>query len=317
MAMHHVLPRILSVATLLVSSLVGMPDVVQGAQVGFDLPNTIECRDVTPADFATAHPTLKVIEAKFRISARIIEGKSADIVDFLYVLTSTDKTMRLQDYLPNTTLESAVADDRIEITDASENCKTTGAEAHVVYKPFTLSATHGQNAKKSESSHYKQIAAKDLVLASGTTNREHGVFFRLRPSRAASLEGGKEFTFLAIVPKSWRGDLCKISCAARANKSSLISSSIVPAGAEQAQVGMYLQGDLEAATLAEELRQAEEARAMFLTAHRAKDGVFDTISSQAAGLFTGKKTEQQAREELREVNNAVKDVENRLRQFAR
>jgi len=317
MAIHRVLPRICSPTIFVLSLLVGKPALVQAAHVAFDLPSTIECRDVTPADFAAAHPTLKVIEAKFRISARILEGKSADIVDFLYVLTSTDKTMRLQDYLPNTTLESAVADDQIEITAASENCKTTGAEAHVVYKPFTLSANHSQNAKKSESSHYKQIAAKDLVLASGTTNREHGVFFRLKPSRAASLEGGKEFTFLAIVPISWRGDLCKISCTARANKSSLISSSIVPAGAEQAQVGMYLQGDLEAATLAERLRQAEEARATVVAAQRSKDGVFDTISSQATVLFTGKKSEQQAREELREVNSAVKDVEKRLRQMAR
>ena len=38
-------------------------------KVVFDVPNKIECRDVTPEKCAAAHPNLKVIEAKFRISA--------------------------------------------------------------------------------------------------------------------------------------------------------------------------------------------------------------------------------------------------------
>src|SRR6185369_15154241 len=42
--------------------------------VRFDIPDKIECRDVTPEKCAIAHPTLKVIEAKFRISARIMDG---------------------------------------------------------------------------------------------------------------------------------------------------------------------------------------------------------------------------------------------------
>src|SRR5262249_55644580 len=148
---------------------------------------------------------------------------------------------------PNTTLESTVADDQIEITDAQEKSSNTGVEAHVAYKPFVLGGSHNQGGKQSLASHYKQIAAKDLVLASGTTNREHGVFFRLRPSRTSALEGAKEFAFLATVAKTWRGDLCTVSCTARGRKSSLISTSIVGAGEARAEVAMYLAGDRQAA----------------------------------------------------------------------
>ena len=289
--------------------------VSRGTEIAFDLPDTIECRDATPADFAAAHPALKVIEGKFRISARVVEGSLSDVVDFLYVLESDDRTLRLQDYLPNTTLESTVVDDQVEITSALEKSQAVTADAHVVYKPLALGGSYLSGSKQSDSSRSKQIASKDLVLASGTTNREHGVFFRLRPSRAASLEGAKEFTFLATVPKTWRGDLCTISCTARAKKSSLVSTSVVPAGAQQAPIGMYLAGDAEAAALAERLRAAQEACAAVRAAH-AKDSVFDTLSNQAARLFAPKGSDPQ-RKQLADAESAVLKAQDRLKQLAR
>ncbi|HEX3724999.1 MAG TPA: hypothetical protein VHV08_02100 [Pirellulales bacterium] len=307
----------MSIRNLLVVVVWLMAASVQGAQVCFDLPSSIECRETTPESFAQAHPMLKVIEAKFRISARLLDGNADEIVDFVYVLSSPDKMMRFQDYLPNTTLESAVADDQIEITDSSENGKTTGAEAHVAYKIFEIGATHNQSTKKTECSHYKQIAAKELVLASGTIDREHGVFFRLRPSRAASLEGAKEFTCLVTVPKTWRGDLCTISCTARSKKTTFLSTSVVPSGVERLPIGMYLAGDAEAAALAERLRLAQDSRQALQTAHAAKENVFDTISSQTVGLFTGKKSETPRRKEWDEAERTVLAVQKQLANLAR
>jgi hypothetical protein len=314
----HRLCRVLAVLSIMIVACA--PSLGAETRVAFDLPSAIECRDKTPPEFSAANPSLKVIEAKFRISARIVDGNAADVVDFVYTLESTDKTMRLQDYLPNTTLESAVADDAIEVTNASENATATGAEAHVVYKIFAIGANHNQTSKKADSSHYKQIAAKDLVLASGTTNREHGVFFRLRPSRAASLEGAKEFTFLATVPRTWRGDLCTISCVARARKSSLLSTSVAAAGEDQAQVGMFLMGDATAASLAEALWNAQESYQAALHSHAPKANVLDTISHQTVGLFTGKRTDdpaEGARKKLDDTRRAVTEAEERLRQLAR
>jgi hypothetical protein len=151
-------------------------------------------------------------------------------------------------------------------------------------------------------------------LASGTTNREHGVFFRLRPSRSGSLEGAKEF--MATVPRSWRGDLCTISCTARAKKSSLLSTSVAPAGEDRIAVGMYLAGDAEALTLAEDLRKAQDAKAAALSAPRPKENVFETISSQTVVLFTGKKTDAQSRKDLSAADAKVRELRNQLQQLA-
>jgi hypothetical protein len=283
-------------------------------QVVFDLPVAIECREVTPPEFAEVHPTMKVVEGTLRISARFAAGAEEEVVDFLYVIDNPTISMRFQDYLPNTLLESAVADDQIEITDASEKANVTGLDARVAYKPFVLGGTHSKSTKASESSRYRQIAPKELVLASGTTNREHGVFYRLRPSRAASLEGAKEFSFLATVPATWRADLCAIECNARAQKSSLWSTSVVPAGTARAMVPVHMVGDAEVMELVREYRRAQELYAEALAA-RERDSVFDTISSHTVGLLT-RSCETRSTRKLAEAEQAVADAEERLTQLA-
>lgn len=266
---------------LVIASLTACAGLASGAEtrVLFDIPDKIECRDVTPDKCAAAHPDLKVIEAKFRISASFIEGTEASIIDFAYIVASPEMRLKIQDYLPNTTLESTAADDSIEVADTTESTGGMTEEAKVAYKILSLGATKSQTEKKTQSGHYKQIVSKALVLASGTINREHGVFFKLRPSKGASLEGAKEFTFLAIVPKTWRGDWCTIACVARMTKKSPLSTTTVLAGIDQAHVGLYLSGDREAGELADQLWQVQEANNGILSMEMAKEAAqrFETM----------------------------------------
>lgn len=271
---------------LLIASLTACTGLASGAEtrVLFDIPDKIECRDVTPDKCAAAHPDLKVIEAKFRISASFIEGTEASIIDFAYIVASPEMRLKIQDYLPNTTLESTAADDSIEVADTTESTGGMTEEAKVAYKILSLGATKSQTEKKTQSGHYKQIVSKALVLASGTINREHGVFFKLRPSKGASLEGAKEFTFLAIVPKTWRGDWCTIACLARMTKKSPFSTTTVLAGIDQAHVGLYLSGDREAGELADQLWQVQEANNGILSMEMAKEAAqrFETMHAATA-----------------------------------
>jgi hypothetical protein len=263
--------RSVMLAGTLVAAAFATPAAAQ-TRVEFDIPDAIECRDVTPAKCAAEHPNLMAIEGKFRLSARITKGSEADIVDFLYILVSPDMRLKIHDYLPNTTLESALADDHIEVAESTENSASATEDAHVGYKIFTLGAALNQTSKKTESNHYKQIVPKALVLASGTTNREHGVFFKLRPSNGTSLEGAKEFTFLAIVPKDWRGDWCTVACGARAKKKTFFPTDPTLAGIGEAHVGLYLSGAREANALAEQLCALQEANAATLSKQMMLEG---------------------------------------------
>lgn len=260
-------------------------------EVAFDLPSSIECRDVTTVEFAQAHPELKLIEAKLRISARLLEGDTESIVDFEYLL-ETGSAMRVQQYMPNTTLESAVSEDQIEVTAGAESTSATGIEAQLAGQPLLISASHEKSSKQTATSHYQRLAPKDVVLASGTIDREHGVFFRIRPSRTASLEGGREFSIIASVPKSWRGGLCYTSCAAKASRRSFIRNSLETIGSAQAQIGMYLSGDSTAATVAEELRLHQDERDT-LAARTAKRGTLAKVSQRLLS------TEGEADDEVR------------------
>jgi hypothetical protein len=315
-------------ASLLMAAESSSPFLNDPAKIDFDLPDTVECQEVTPTEFAIAHPTLKVIEAKVRISARIIAGAESGIVDFLYVVVSPDKKMHFQDFLPNTSLESSVADDQIEITDTTENAKGGEIGAYVGYKGVGGGLSQTKSTKKSHSSHYKEIAPRALVVASGTTDHQHGIFFRLKPSRAASLEGAKAFTFLATVPRSWRAGWCTISCAARAESKGYFSrSEVVPAGIAQSQIGLYLMGDAEANRLAEELAEVQERHAGALVAHLVKEKLFETMyevvstgkTASLCGVFKTSptiKVSSSGRKELEQAQDAVANAQERLRRLS-
>jgi hypothetical protein len=296
-------------------------------RVAFDIPDKIECHDVTPEKCAAAHPNLKVIEAKFRISASFIQGTESSVVDFAYLITSPGMRMKIQDFLPNTTLESTLADDKIEVADTSETADSTNGDAQVAYTILKFGVGKTQSNKKSESDHYKRIVPKALVLASGTTNRGHGVFYKLRPSVGASLEGAKEFTYLAIVPKGWRGDWCTFICAARANKKNLTGTSVSLAGIEQAHVGLYLAGDGEASDLAEALCRVQEANGGVLSKEMAKEATRQVETMHAATTTTHtlihfdellhsivkiKPDGKEADQKLTEAKKSIADVQDRL-----
>ena len=334
MAAFHFLLRTLAAATLLAAALYATPSVADGTQVIFDLPDSIECRDVTPKEFAASYPARKIIEAKVRISVRIAQGSEQDLVDLRYFITSPGKTLTFRDYLPNTTLESTVVDDHIEIAKTTEKSAGTTADAHVTEHILGLGGSTNQSSKTTEATHYKEIAPKTLILSSGTTDREHGVFFKIRPSKGASLEGAEEFTFRATVPKAWSGDWCTISCAARAKKKSLFSTTVVPAGGEMTDIGLFLAGDAKACALAKELYKTQDACAAVLATPAGEkdplEKVFGAVSTEyksvAGGIFKSKKSQQEKLGEddkadserhcVEDAETAVSDVKERLRHLA-
>ena len=257
---------VLRLVVLFSSVMVAGNGISADTKVVFDIPSKVECVDVTPERCAATHPTMKVIEAKFQISAGFVEGGESTTADFVYMISSPEMRLKVLDFLPNTTLESSTAEDRIEVTDSTESSDASTGDARVAYSLLSLGASKNQASKKTESNHYQRVAPKNLVLASGTINRGHGVFYKLRPSNKGSLEGAKEFVMLCVVPKTWRGDWCTVVCSARANK-----KSGAMAGIEQAHVGLYLRGDRHASELSDELTHVQITNGGLLAKHLAKE----------------------------------------------
>ena len=305
MPAHSMIAPMLMMVSLLACPL---SHCVQAAGITFDLPSSIECRDVTTKEFAIANPNLRQIEAKIGISARQTEGAIAAIVQFDYEIR-VGSTIKVVDYQPKTLLESSIALDQIEITAAAEDSQANGVDAHVNYKPLIFGGSHSTTAKKSEAKHFKQIASQDVVLASGTVEREHGVFFRVRASRVAAFEGSHDFILTVAVPRGWRADVCQISCIARVTKQSIMSSSESSSGGLQTAIGMYLAGDAEAGASAEQLRNAQDKYELALAVRQQKSDLLHTISRVASSLFERGATLRNRRsiEEARKSLDAAQD----------
>jgi hypothetical protein len=106
----------------------------------------------------------------------------------------------------------------------------------------------------------KKLAPKSLLLASGTIDRAHGVFFTLHPSVQDSVQRTQQFVCYFDVPYEFRGDYVQITCTAVARNRTLgyPAESEQPAGTAKFNVGIYLDGDFEARRAAEQFADRQQ-----------------------------------------------------------
>jgi len=230
-------------------------------RVAFDVSYTVECRDVTPDEFAENNPNSKIVEAVFQISALLREGEESDVEELMYVVWSPEKRMRVADFEPKTQVTSPVAD-KIEVLDAAEDATLLDAAIKAQINPpgglqFMPTAGASKTKKQNLQQKYSRLPPKQLLIASGTTNREYGVFFKLKPSSQESLEGQREFVCLFVVPRPWSGDYVYVECRATARSESA-RNALPRSGAKRVLVGLHLQGDQEAKAAARRVAAAYE-----------------------------------------------------------
>ena len=70
-------------------------------KVHFDVSYSVDCRDVTPDEFAEKNPESKIIEARFQVSSLIERGKERDVGELMYVVWSPENRLRVVDFEPN------------------------------------------------------------------------------------------------------------------------------------------------------------------------------------------------------------------------
>jgi hypothetical protein len=158
-----------------------------------------------------------------------------------------------------------------EVVGNIEVCKTTekvsslgatiGGSISAPYGPVNVQAAPAGSIGTSKRNVLKETAQKlpplNVVVVSGTTNQEHGVFFKVKPSPQSSLEGTQEFVCRFIVPQTWRGDWTRFSCRARGENKRCFFKTVEQCGEATFLVGLHLEGDGEAREAAERLSEAQ------------------------------------------------------------
>jgi len=238
----HATLAFLAVNILLAVTLFAAP------RVQFDLHPLVACRDVTTEEFARSHPGDRLIEAKLHVSSLIKSGDEDDLIEFFYRIQSPRGTVQVVDYSPTTSMTSTY-EGSIEVQDSKERVRSLGINASGGYSHIVKGNASAELGSKNGSvTRYKIVPEMQLLSASGTMNRGTGVYFRLKPSRQTSLEGGRLFTLVLRVPRSWRADVLHVSCRAQGYERGLVRplDEQRVSGAAVLPVSLYLAGDQHA-----------------------------------------------------------------------
>lgn len=250
-------PAALVLAAFMVSASGPAGFAADDPHVHFDSSAAAECYDVTTPEFVAAHPNEKLIEVRVLVSLLLERGQAEDLGEVVITIDSPQRRLRVIDFEPRTELVSDVAGE-IEIVDSSEDSRThdatIGGAISFDYGGIRATASPSAGAanqkRTSTKETYLRLPPKELLLAAGITNRQHGVFFKLRPSTQTSLEGMHEFICRFAVPACWRGDFLIVHCEARRASAGFLAKRPPVCGERRMSVGLYLAGDVWAKRLA-------------------------------------------------------------------
>ncbi len=225
--------------------------------VGFDAHYVVACREVLRED-SNGH---KVIEATFKVSALLAQGKTEDLDTIVYRIThgSRDAGVSAVDHIPKTTLYSEVAEPIVVIETKKASFEGT-ADVSAAYKVVAHGTVLGQASSESRVE-YKKLPPKKVLVASGTIDRGSGVFFRLAASNYATLEGQEEFSVLFRVPGNWQAGAVTVRCEAHGYQRRIwpLGDRTVVCGLAEFGVGLYLDGNPSAEQAAREFADAQHA----------------------------------------------------------
>ncbi len=183
--------------------------------VTYDTPLTVSFQEVArSADSKTIVATIP-LSVRFR-------GDAESLSDANIELESPDQTLRVVDFLPQTTTTTDIVGPiQIETTkeaggalkfhfihEASANAKdVVSAKVSALNEADASSYLRFMTTLK-----YEQLPPRQLLVASGIRNRGHGVFFKLKPTSQHSIEGQHSFVCLFEVKPDWRCDYIVARC---------------------------------------------------------------------------------------------------------
>lgn len=231
----------------------------QTPRVQFDMPYLVSARDVTPAAFRQLNPQEKLVEVRFPISSFLAAGDAADLTQIVYRIEGPQGKFAVADFLPKTTLETKYAGNlNVEfLSDHEANLHIDLAGHYQWLTGFTANAKYYDKE-------YSQVKGEllpplEAVAASGTTQRQRGVYFKLRGSTRTWLEGEKEFATVLRVPRDWQADYVVVRCEAEGVRRSFLRQfdERLTVGRRDFVVALYLEGDEQGRGAALELTRTE------------------------------------------------------------
>jgi hypothetical protein len=258
--------------------------------VQFDVAAIVGCRDVTKAEFAAAHPSERLVEARIQVSSLIDErAGDGELIEYFYRFQCPSGGVRVDDYQPRTTLDTMLAGN-VGIERKNEAAQSAGITVSGVFDHLLKGAASADaNRKSSDTLRYELLPPLESLAASGTIGRSTGVYFKLKPSPRTTLEGGKEFVLVLRVPEEWRADVVELRCTARGVRRGTLAAldEQTDWGRARFTIALYQQGDRAAKDAAERFVSAESSLRAAARAHEReiRDRRYPTSAHKFAAMM--------------------------------
>jgi len=225
----------------------------------FDVPPVVACRDITTADFQLHNPGQRLWEAKLSVSVLARKAAEGRITQLLVRIDNPRRALRVVDYAPHTALTTEVQG----VVRREHHAESTRSfDFHLkggVPGIGEGAASGSARDRKTTDEHYERLPPLKLSVASGTTQRGSGVYFKLKPTPRTTLEGSHDFTLWFAAAETWSGDHLRVRCEAFAREPALVPSldESVPWGDQDFVTALYRSGDEAGRAAAESLVRAE------------------------------------------------------------
>lgn len=254
----------LTLTTLNISAL---PSRADAPKVQFDMPAVVTAFD-TSAPGERRAVTCDLVLSSLVTGPADAAAKESRPIDHLLVRLSLRDRLPVVDFAPKTELQSEYAGP-IAVTTKDEQTDSFGL--NVDTSVHGIGAGHlgaDDSRKRSDSTQFQRQAPLQAVIASGTTDRGHGVYFKLRWTTQQVLEGEKHFCVTFAVPEIWRGGLLDVSVSAIGIDHSMFGSSKWrPLASRDFVVAVHQQNDPQAAEIALRLAHLDRELADFAKQH--------------------------------------------------
>lgn len=258
----------------------------------FDVPPIVAAREVTTAEFAQANPGQRLWEVKLAVSVLARPAEDAKLAQLLVRIDSPRRSLRVVDFAPRTTLASDVQG-TIRRERHAESNRSFEFHVRAGLPGIGDGAAQGSsNAHETIDEQSERLPPLTLCIASGTTNRGSGAYFKLKPTPRTTLEGAHEFTLWVASPDAWTGDHLRARCEMYAKEPMLVSnaSSTVAAGGQDFVVAVHRMGDVDGLRAAERLMRAENdlRRAVALNRRELAKSREGDLVREFAALWNGR-----------------------------
>ena len=182
------------------------------AAVRFDVPALSEAVLVSDSQFQDDE--LMAIRLSVPVTSEIASADRGHISEFRYDIQWEQARYPLIEFGPRTRTTSIV-EGTIQVKKQAERKLKLGLALNGIDPPGLAGTANVEaGVSNSESNQYQEIPQQDILVASGTTDRGTGVFFRFHRSRQETLEGSRTLNVSFRVPREWKAGLLQVKCRA-------------------------------------------------------------------------------------------------------